>query len=858
MNEPSAKWRPDAPARAALRWAEAAGLAWTKSGERPHVGSRELLVGILLADLHESPARVFLHHFGIPVGALLSPMPRPLDPAELLTLVDRVPENPPVADALKDATATLAGPGKLISVRELFGALLRASDEFGVRLAQLLAARGVDLWEVITAYREHLASRIPLAELLRERFPGAGARVRLPAYLPDQPRRDTADLVGVTEEINAFANLIASRQLVPPLAIGLFGDWGSGKSYFLRGLRDRVGTIARDAAEDTFLRHVVQVEFNAWQYVGGDLWASLLEHLFRNLRRSGDDSDDLLGQRQQFWVGKIRDAETEHGMAVEDRAALKKELEAAQRTVALKEQEQRDALAGLARAREKNPFAAWKPSAELREKISEAAAKAGIDVVGERAEELAAELGNARKALGAAGTVLAPLRTGGWRYAGAVGALLVLPVIVGFAVRHADALAGVAATISSVLASVIGYLKLGTGAVTSATSKIAQAQTELAQAEAEQRERFEQEIKEAETTLTEAQSALDSATCQEQELASKVVGLKAELAAMTPRRVLSDFITDRLASEDYRSHLGVPALVRRDLERLSRLVAAHRDNPAGEPVPEDYAIDRIVLYIDDLDRCPPELVVKVLEAVHLLLAFPLFVVVVAVDSRWLTSSLEKHYAQLGGDGASPDAYLEKIFQVPFWVRPLGAGTRQDMLRALLAPSLAAEPRVSDAEPEQGAELQPADFAVFAQRVASLSGARRDETSGLTATGLTLTARELKGVEDAAGLLGDTPRAIKRFVNTYLLVKSMSVARGWSIPDDRQLAVLIALVTWHPGVVEDLLSRITPEDGTLGKALADRPIPVLERWIAEKPDRAELDLAPFRDWIELVARFRFSR
>ena len=62
-----------------------------------------------------------------------------------------------------------------------------------------------------------------------------------------------------------------------------------------------------------------------------------------------------------------------------------------------------------------------------------------------------------------------------------------------------------------------------------------------------------------------------------------------------------------------------------------------------EPTPD---VHRIVLYIDDLDRCPPAIVVKVLQAVHLLLAFPLFVVVVAVDARWLAKSLEQHYGEL--------------------------------------------------------------------------------------------------------------------------------------------------------------------------------------------------------------------
>jgi hypothetical protein len=45
------------------------------------------------------------------------------------------------------------------------------------------------------------------------------------------------------------------------------------------------------------------------------------------------------------------------------------------------------------------------------------------------------------------------------------------------------------------------------------------------------------------------------------------------------------------------------------------------------------ALNRIVLFIDDLDRCDPDRVVKVLEAVYLLLAVKLFVVVVGVDAR---------------------------------------------------------------------------------------------------------------------------------------------------------------------------------------------------------------------------------
>ena len=77
-----------------------------------------------------------------------------------------------------------------------------------------------------------------------------------------------------------------------------------------------------------------------------------------------------------------------------------------------------------------------------------------------------------------------------------------------------------------------------------------------------------------------------------------------------------------------------------------------------------------------------------LEAIHLLLAVELFVVVVAVDPRWLLQALHSHYRdQLSGpaDGTTvadderalwrPSAvqYLEKIFQVVLTLPPLATG-----------------------------------------------------------------------------------------------------------------------------------------------------------------------------------------
>ena len=58
--------------------------------------------------------------------------------------------------------------------------------------------------------------------------------------------------------------------------------------------------------------------------------------------------------------------------------------------------------------------------------------------------------------------------------------------------------------------------------------------------------------------------------------------------------------------------------------------------------------ERIVLYIDDLDRCPPDRVVEMLEAVNLILTLDVFIVVVAVDARWMIRSLECQYREFFG------------------------------------------------------------------------------------------------------------------------------------------------------------------------------------------------------------------
>jgi hypothetical protein len=173
-------------------------------------------------------------------------------------------------------------------------------------------------------------------------------------------------------------------------------------------------------------------------------------------------------------------------------------------------------------------------------------------------------------------------------------------------------------------------------------------------------------------------------------------------------------IRKRVAEATYHEQLGLISLIRQDLESLSDLLAPSHEADDADPRRRS-DIDRIVLYIDDLDRCPPERVVEVLQAVHLLLAFPLFVVVVGVDSRWLLTSLQRHYRHLLEAGeepgrlqeweATPSDYLEKIFQLPLALSPMtDAGYRRlvaDMVPIAQPLATTARPMTPGTPPDQG-------------------------------------------------------------------------------------------------------------------------------------------------------------
>jgi hypothetical protein len=74
---------------------------------------------------------------------------------------------------------------------------------------------------------------------------------------------------------------------------------------------------------------------------------------------------------------------------------------------------------------------------------------------------------------------------------------------------------------------------------------------------------------------------------------------------------------------------------------------------------------RIVIFIDDLDRCTPDKVPDVLEAIKLFAATERCIYVLAFDQKVVGGRIAKKYAFEEEEGTN---YLEKIVQIPFQLR----------------------------------------------------------------------------------------------------------------------------------------------------------------------------------------------
>ncbi len=280
---------------------------------------------------------------------------------------------------------------------------------------------------------------------------------------------------------------------------------------------------------------------------------------------------------------------------------------------------------------------------------------------------------------------------------------------------------------------------------------------------------------------------------QEQNLDQKMQTVQGEIPANVYAS-LGEFIAQRIHEGQYDRHLGLMHFVKEDLSKLSdRLLPpkmgseefAHKLEDLQQVFPRGPA--RVVVYIDDLDRCPPRRVVQVLEAVQLLVKTPLFIAVLAIDERYITRALEQFYKGVLLRHGSPSGtdYLEKIIQLPYRVRPIMASALEEYLRSQVV--------IQDN---------------------ATGGSKFSEFS----------RQEFNLLLECCKQVDLSPRSLKRLTNVYKLFKIVCRTRGTKVSSQVQQAILalLALSGRYPDLMRGVFDDIeTCYEEQRDKTEADR-------------------------------------
>jgi KAP-like P-loop domain-containing protein len=203
---------------------------------------------------------------------------------------------------------------------------------------------------------------------------------------------------------------------------------------------------------------------------------------------------------------------------------------------------------------------------------------------------------------------------------------------------------------------------------------------------------------------------------------------------------------------------------------------------------------RMIVFIDDLDRCSDEQILEFMGAINLVLVSSGFYVVLGIDTRMIRTSVRAQYKDKSFNFDPrkdiADVYLEKIVQIAYRVPTADAASRYGSLSELFSPTarLELELRRAPSTTAGGA---------WGELDVDLDLVQRPEDAvarPISEQPVEDTADELQAFLDYQSLLPSNPRELKRMVNVHRLAKMLLQGEqtAWPPEEQRLLVMWIAL------------------------------------------------------------------
>ena len=220
-------------------------------------------------------------------------------------------------------------------------------------------------------------------------------------------------------------------------------------------------------------------------------------------------------------------------------------------------------------------------------------------------------------------------------------------------------------------------------------------------------------------------------------------------------------------------------------------------------------ISRLVVLIDDLDRCSPDTVIEILEAIKLFLFVPKTAFIIGADERLVRYAVRRRFPELPGERAEVGRdYLEKLVQYPIRVPPLGRSEMESYISLLFARTA----KDVTAEQFEAARKSVTECAAEALFGVSFNYSVAQKICGTVPKelGENLALAERVAPVLAAGLLGN-PRQCKRFLNALVMRMAMAKNRGFTLKQ-RVLVKLMLLEYFHTETFRNLAEAQAKSEG----------------------------------------------
>ncbi|HLP91642.1 MAG TPA: P-loop NTPase fold protein [Nostocaceae cyanobacterium] len=699
-------------------------------------------------------------------------------------------------------------------------------------------------------------------------------------FVGQTPKNDLAageDKLNIKNEIYALAEVLMLRDLEPPLAVGILGGWGSGKSYAMNLIQRRINEIRSldlnpiqtwGNPEDfqknqlsPYVGHIYQIRFDAWTYAKTDLWSSLMQTIFyefnrqltleRQLEKAGwnlleggtvwqalneindEEREELLSQHLQdkFEIWKQQTSNNETVNILWETLTQLRESE--KQVLTNIEQDLHNKRVELETIKIKAEEQAKNELAESSEACKHIKDKL-INIFGESFQNFLDEVKNSDQT-STSGQLkkedieliefavkefkptiwdsVKELWEGSKQDKKTIVVFFICLLFTILTPFFFTQLGAIFQTLGTLLAFFFTFLPSSANLL-----KQLQKTNEFIKNQLSYYQKIVEDEKQSSENLHEKimQKHLQQSGVVEQETEIKKLEIQAEnqrqkIGLTANYTSLVDFVDARIEKNIYGKRLGILQQVQRDLMDLTAHFTLPReywryyysDKVANlqKFFPRGQA--RIVLYIDDLDRCPPQRVVEVLEAVQLLLKTPLFIVVIAIDDRYIARALEDVYKGVLKRKGNPSGidYLEKIIQIPYRMRPISYLNLRTYLESQIEiegqsndsdseipeeelksfnsyfdsprleqeapshPAFSAE-EASLAQFSQSYDYQPIDF----QQLPQVSKDELEDELETISEVTKFSAEEFQILENCCKHVDLSPRTAKRLINIYKILK----------------------------------------------------------------------------------------